>query len=57
MTVKTVTVNQKAKIIHGTLTGTEGMVVGYESDINEVWIVLDEHTTVLVKGEMIEQTR
>lgn len=55
MTIKTIIVNHKAKIITGILEDKEGLVVGYESDINEVWISLDENTTVLVKAEMIEQ--
>lgn len=55
MTIKTVSVNNNAKIISGILSGQEGKVVGYESDIDEVWISLDEKTTVLVSSEMIMQ--
>ena len=55
MKPKTVIVNANATIKEGVLKGQTGLVVGYESDINEVWISLDDNTTTLVKVEMIEQ--
>lgn len=53
--MKSIIVNRNAKIISGTLKDKEGLVVGFESHINEVWIQLDEDTTALVKSEMIVQ--
>ena len=55
MKSKVVIVNANAVITEGVLKGQTGLVVGYDSDINEVWISLDADTTVLVKAEMIEQ--
>ena len=57
MAAKIVIVNANATIIYGALSGQSGLVVGYDSNINEVWISLDEDTTVLVKAEMIEQIK
>lgn len=52
---KTITVGAYGKINTGVLEGHEGRVMGYDSEENEVTIMLDQNTYVLIPSEHVNQ--
>lgn len=55
--MKTVTINELAEITVGKLKGFSGRVTGFDSEVDEVWIQVDENTTVITSSDNIEQNR
>lgn len=53
--MKPLIVGKEGKITFGALKGTRGKVVGFDSMEDEAMIELDEHTTVVVSSELINQ--
>ncbi|WP_162836842.1 hypothetical protein [Aneurinibacillus migulanus] len=55
--MKSVTINGMAGISEGKLKGTCGRVIGFDSEIDEVWIQVDESTKVITVSDNIKQNQ